>query len=365
MRIAQLIDGLYVGGAERLLVTFSDAAPQANIHTTVIALRIYPETPFLKQLQSLNIEVVEFRGRNLVDPFRFLRLFNYLRREKFDVIHLHLTYAVILGSLAAKLAGIPVVASIHNIKPDRWARLETFALKHLADAIIGVGYEVSKAYQHRLGQKRIETILNAVTPPVMITASEKRDLRSQLLVASEQILIMAVGRLAPQKGYIDLLTAMQFLKNDKLPVRLAIAGIGELQDCLLSKIEELGLQDVVTLLGSRNDVPQLLAASDIFVNSSHWEGLPIAVLEAMAYGLPVVATGVGDLPHILNENTGILVPPQDPKQLANALDRLCIDKALRSRLGTNAHQYVVLHHSPDAWVEKLSKLYWQNIRREN
>ncbi|MDD2921803.1 MAG: glycosyltransferase [Anaerolineales bacterium] len=357
MRVAQLIDGLYVGGAERLLVTFSAAAPQFDVHPTVIALRIYPETPFLEQLHSINTQVVEFRGRNLIDPFRFFRLVSYLRREKFDVAHVHLTYAVILGSLAAKLAGIPVVASVHNTQADRWRGLEIFALKRWADAVIAVGYEVAKAYQPRLGKKPMEIVLNAVDSSVSISPEERLALRGQLGAAPQEILILAVGRLFPQKGYDDLLDAMYILKQNHTPARLAIAGIGELRDHLSSKIEELGLQEMVSLLGSRNDVPKLLAASDIFASSSHWEGLPIAILEAMAAGLPVAATNVGDIPYVIQDNMGILVPPRQPKRLADALQRLCANPSLRTEFGANAQARVLLAHSPGAWVKQLFEIY--------
>src|SRR4030095_2292826 len=142
-----------------------------------------------------------------------------------DAVHVHLTYAIILGALAAKLAGIPVVASVHNTQADRWNGLEIFALKHWVDSVLGVGHEVSKAYQPRLGKKRMETVLNAVNPPVSISQTERLFLRSQLGVGQEQMLILAVGRLFPQKGYDDLLDAMFILKKNHVSARLAIAGI--------------------------------------------------------------------------------------------------------------------------------------------
>jgi glycosyltransferase involved in cell wall biosynthesis len=365
MRVAQIVDGLYVGGAEKLLVTFSEVSPNFGITPTVIPLRIYPETPFLDQLKGIHTPVVEFRGRNLVDPFRFFRLVRYLRREKFDVVHVHLTYAIVLGSLAAKLSGIPVVASVHNTQADKWAGLELFALEHWVDVALAVGHEVAKAYQPRLKGKHMQTVLNAVNAPVNISSEERLTLRTELGTGPNEVLILAVGRLFPQKGYDDLVSAMSVLKQRKIPVHLAIAGIGELREFLASRIEELGLGQMVKLLGSRRDVPKLLAASDIFANSSHWEGLPIAVLEAMAAGLPVAATSVGDVSHIINEENGILVPPRQPTQLADALQRLCLDAHLRKELGSSAKMYANQHHSPEAWVKQLSEIYQNLVRLEN
>lgn len=357
MRVAQIIDGLYIGGAEKLLVTFSGHARSVGMDVTIIPLRIYPETPFLKQLQQIPVPVHEFRGRNLIDPLRFLRLLNFLRRERFDVVHLHLTYSILLGALAAKLAGVPVIASIHNTRPDRWAGLEAFALKHWVDSVLAVGHEVEKAYQPKLSPKRIKIILNAVNEPVQVDEEHRLRLRRELGLQPGQILALAVGRLVEQKGYADLLQAAAILKASELPVKIAIAGIGDLQDDLAAQIDALKVNGTVRLLGSRHDVPFLMAASDLFVNSSHWEGLPVAVLEAMAAGLPVVATAVGDIPGIINVSNGVLVPPRDPAALAGAIQSVAADEKLRHDLGRRARAYVMEHHAPGVWVRQLYAEY--------
>jgi glycosyltransferase involved in cell wall biosynthesis len=138
---------------------------------------------------------------------------------------------------------------------------------------------------------------------------------------------------------------------------LAIAGAGELQGELNARLERLGLTGHARFLGGRGDVPQLLRASDVFVSSSLWEGLPVAVLEAMAAGLPIVATHVGEVPLTVVEGTGLLTPPAQPQPLAAALQSLLADPARREAMGRAALAHVERHHSPASWLDQHLALY--------
>lgn len=111
------------------------------------------------------------------------------------------------------------------------------------------------------------------------------------------------------------------------------------------------------MVGARDDIPRILPAADLFVSSSYLEGLPIAILEAMAAGLPVVATTVGDIPRVVVEGTGVVVPPHQPAQLASAINRLLDDPAQLRTMGLAARQHVAVHHSPAVWVDQLMKMY--------
>ncbi len=303
-----------------------------------------------------------FPGRKLVDPARFLRLARFLRRERFDVVHLHLTYATILGSLAAAIAGTPAVASIHNTRAGRWGRLELFALRHRVPCAIAVGQQVADVYGPLLPGTPLKTIPNAVVPPTPRCPAERAAIRERLGMAEADVLALAVGRLVPQKGYPDLIAAMDLVRQKAPAVRLVIAGDGELRGALETQVAHLGLGRHVRLLGTRRDVAELMAAADVFVNSSHWEGLPVAILEAMAAGLPVVATAVGDAARMIDESTGIIVPAADPAGLAAALCRLAEDRDRRTDLGRHAREYVAAHHDPKAWVEQLRSVYRQVAR---
>ena len=363
MRIAQLIDSLASGGAERLQVTFAETALERGIRPTVIALANYPNTPIPEQLRATGVDMIEFIGRNLVDPLRFLRLTRYLIRERFDILHAHLGYAIILGVCAGWLSGTPVVATIHNIQSDRWKYLETFLLWLGAKRVIAVGETVADVYKRKLPGKRIEVVVNPVKPVPDISPSERDAIREEITNDTSRPLLTSVGRLESQKGYRDLICSMDIIRKSYPRAFLAIVGTGMLKEELQKQINDLDLQDHVSLLGIRRDVPQVLASSDLFVSSSHWEGMPIAMLEAMSAGLAIVATSVGDVPNIVNLSCGLLVEPKQPDQLAKAIVSVLKDPHRRLAMGRAAREYIGKEHDTGRWLDSLLSIYSEISRQ--
>jgi glycosyltransferase involved in cell wall biosynthesis len=175
-------------------------------------------------------------------------------------------------------------------------------------------------------------------------------------------LIICVGRLSAAKGHRDLLAAFADLLEVHPSVSLAIVGDGMMRAELEEEIQRRGLEKRARLLGAREDVRRLLAASDIFVTASRIEGLPLAVLEAMAAGLPVVATIVGDIPNLVSKRMGLLVPPGQPSRLRGALDALIRDPQAAKRMGEEGRKHVADEYSVDNWVEKLRFLYSEIVQ---
>lgn len=171
------------------------------------------------------------------------------------------------------------------------------------------------------------------------------------------MLLLSVGRLTPQKGFEHLLKAFALVHEIHPTVALAIAGDGRELEPLAAQIHSLGLDGHAFLLGQRDDVPRLLAAADIYVNSSLLEGTPVSVLEAMAVGLPIVATSVGDTSHLLEGDAGILVPPAESEKLADALIGLLSNSVRQAALGKSARARAQKEYSPQAWTRNLLKFY--------
>jgi len=140
-------------------------------------------------------------------------------------------------------------------------------------------------------------------------------------------------------------------------VALIIAGEGRLESEVQQQIGSMGLTDHVFLLGRRDDVPDLLAASDVYVSASLWEGLSVATLEAMAAGLPVVATQVGEVPRMVVAGAGTMVAPQDPEALAQALASFLESPAKRQLVGATAKAHVARYYDANTWVQQLLALY--------
>ena len=363
LHVAQVIDTCKVGGAQSLLITFAETVPAGAVTLTVITLNPVPDTPVAARLATAGVRVQAVPGRGLLDLRRFWRLVHALRSGSYTLVHTHLTYANILGVAAARLARLPVAGTLHNVQPSHQAApqrvMEGLALRHGADALLAVGAQVADAYRQRWPDLDIHVLANAIALPEPLPQTERGALRRQLVGDSVAPLLVAVGRLTAQKGYPDMLAAFARVLKTHPDASLLIAGTGEEKEGLAGQIAALNLEERVHLLGLRDDVPALLGAADLFVSASHWEGMPVALLEAMGAGLPVVATAVGDVPAVVTADSGLLVPPQQPAALADAINTLLQDPARRRRMGVAAREHVAHQYSARAWTRQLLDVYRQ------
>jgi glycosyltransferase involved in cell wall biosynthesis len=362
MRVAQIIDGLRLsGGAERLQLLFAEAVADTDVELTVVTLRPGPARAS-EALEAFGARVVEFPAKRFAAPTRALRLARFLRREAFDVVHTHLVRSTILGTVAGRVASIPTVATLHNTRRSRHLpatlhALEAVVLRHATDRVVAVGWETARAHEERLHGRTIEVIPNPVGRAYVLAPGEREAVRAELGVRADELLVIGVGRLHPQKAFDHLINAVAIAHREGNPVQLRIAGDGRLEASLRAEAERLGIGDRVGLLGLRRDVPRLLAAADVYASSSEWEGLPVATLEAMAAGLPVVATAVGDVAHVVDPSTGTLVPPGRPEELARALCKVLCDPMLRRAQGEAGRLHVDRHHDVQAWSQRHLDLY--------
>lgn len=363
IRAAIIIDTLRVGGAQKLVCDFALAAAAHGIEPTIICLRDDKDPIITNPMQAAGVRIAGFPSHSLLNMRRLLQLVRFLRSEKFDVIQAHLTYANILGCLAGYFAGIPVVTTLHNTdfdvrqKPGPIVRLEEIILRFFAHRIVAVGYGVADVFRARLKYSTVEVIPNGIPASYPITSEARQRLRREIAGLDERVLLIAVGRFVPAKGYDDMIESFALLHQRFPRTFLAIAGSGRLFDRVKSRISEMHLDDAICCLGMRSDIPQLLAASDIFVSSSHWEGLPVAVLEAMMAGLPIVATSVGDIPKVVTPEAGIIVPPRQPVCLAEALHDLVSAPEKARAMGDAARARAMQEHSLDTWMRRYVAVY--------
>ncbi|KPJ89073.1 MAG: hypothetical protein AMJ53_16075, partial [Gammaproteobacteria bacterium SG8_11] len=280
MHIAQIIDTLYVGGAEQLLLTYTKKSVARDIHPTIISLSACEDSPLPEQLIQAGAKVVEFPGRNLFDPFRFIRLLQFLRHQRFDVLHAHLEYAVILGIVAGLITGTPVVVTLHSIRMQYWGKLANILIRLGAQQVIAVGPSVAKTYQATLHGRHISVEVNPVALIPSLAETECTALRREIAIDPARPILFSAGRVTAAKGFGYLLAALDILRRTHPQVFLAIAGWGWSLDELTAQVQSLNLQNHVRFLGLRDDVPRLMVASDIYVSSSLWEGMPVSILEA-------------------------------------------------------------------------------------
>lgn len=371
LRIVQMIDRLQrPGGAEALMVTLADALRHQPVALTFVTIK--PSDPgMVREIETLGAEVMPFIAAKLVHPGRFVDLCRFLREREIDLIHTHLTGATILGALAGARTGIPVVTTVHNtvFGADRHlyhGRLERWLLRHVVRDVIAVGRETAKITRARLKGRDVHAIPNAVPDALALGPEERARLRVEMGMPPEiedGVLLIWAGRMTEQKGLPDLLAAFADVCRARPQIRLALAGDGEEALAIRAQAETRGITDRICFLDLRADVPALFAAADIYVSSSHWEGFPIATLEAMAAGLPVVATAVGDVPTILEGDAGIVVPPRRPDLLADGLSQVIDDASRRHRLGERAKARIDRDFRAESWAGAHLDLYSQLVDR--
>jgi glycosyltransferase involved in cell wall biosynthesis len=346
LRVLLVIKCLGYGGAERLLVDMVASGDRTQFEYEVAyVLRHYDA--LVPTVVDGGTPVHALDAAHNGDLRWMAALRGVLVEGNFDVVHFHLPYAAALGQLV--VASLPgsvrpgVVYTEHNL----WDRTP-LPIRTLLRASMGRGellVTVSQASQDALPvtlRNRATMVVHGVDLSRSDGLMAERDrlraeVRAELAVAPGELLFMTVANLRPQKGYRVLLSAARMMADRGLPIKLAAVGGGPLRGTLEASHADLALGDRFQFLGPRADVLELLAGSDAFVLASLYEGLPVALMEASSVGLPIVATSVGGVPQMLEDDVdALLVPPGDPGILAEAMTRLAEDPGLRERLGERA-----------------------------
>ena len=317
----------------------------------------------------VRFETVQFGDRPSVrDGLAVLRLRQVLSREQPDVVHAHGLRAGALAALALSLAlrpsraALPLVVTVHNAPPSAGVNGRIYqGLEFLAARSAAVALCVSGDLEDRMRRAGARDVRRALVPPYAPNASSSPaasadpDAIRRELGTEDRPLILAAGRLAPQKGFGTLIEAARGWP-DLTPVPLlAIAGAGPLRDELAAAAAPLGRS--VVLLGQRADVPSLLAVATVFVLPSRWEGQPLILAEALRAGRPIVATRAGGIPDLTGDDAALLVPPDDPAALAEAVRRVLTDEALATRLAGAARDRARTLPSVNAATEAALAVY--------
>lgn len=363
IRVAVVIDSLKVGGAQKLIAAFASSAASHGISPVIVTLREDGAPFLLDSIHSAGIRVISLPAVSLFSLHRLQQLEELFKEEKVDLVQTHLVYSNILGTLAAHRAGVPVIATLHSSsvrggwKSKVLKSIENYCLRQYATRILAVGNVVAEFNSGNYGERPINVIPNGI-PRLQIPADQERKrLRKEITGDHSGSLIITVGRFSRAKGYEDMIEAFHLLSQRAHKPKLLMVGAGGNIDSIREQIEDLKLNQSVILAGERDDVHHLLALSDVYASSSHREGLPLAVLEAMMVGLPVVATSVGDIPNVVTEETGVVVPPHRPELLAAALEDLLQNPEKRQAMGQAAHRRAVNEYSVDAWMKRHLDLY--------
>ncbi|HET9185409.1 MAG TPA: glycosyltransferase family 4 protein, partial [Solirubrobacterales bacterium] len=294
------------------------------------------------------------------------RLARRLRGERPDLFHAHLSWplAAKWATAAAVLAGRPTVATVHLVPEFRLARSSYWQLRALArgvDRYIAVSQALADELAGRFHwpREKIDVVYNAVRLE-RFGGAAPTFLRAELAGDEQRPVVFTCARLDAQKGLDVLLRAAAAVPE----AVFAIAGEGPLGPSLEGLASELGVADRVRFLGFRRDIPELMAAADVFTLPSLYEGSPLAVLEAMAARRAIVSSAIGGTNEVIVDGeSGLLVPPGDPEALAAALRRVLADPGLRESLAANARNRVEERFTPAAMVRSVEHVYEQLLAR--
>ncbi len=325
----------------------------------VAALRGGAVAEWLKR-EGIDVTVLNVRGK--LDVSALLKLMNLLRREKFHLLHTHLFHADLAGRIAAKLTGAPRLVTTLHVAEGRfrpwqyaWARMTA----NWCDRIVCVSKAVRDhhARMSHLPLWRYKVVYNGIDTDAYAPDQRRREeLRNRWGVGDDEIMVAFVGRLDYQKNLPMLLESVSRIRRVRNDIRLVIAGDGT--EALILKNFLRDQSGLAIWLGQSDDVPGLLSAADIYVQPSRWEGLPLAPAEAMAAGLPVVATKTPGLTELIEDGaSGLLIDSEDTDALTKALDKLANDPDERKRLGSAAQRRVREKFSIDANVKAHERLY--------
>jgi len=363
--VMHLLTSFQVGGAETVALQLCRAM-NGSVYR-ILACCLKKSGPMASRFQAAGVETFALsncRTMRGLDLALLSRLVTLLRRERVHLLHCHNSFPREYGAMAAMLSGVPVVVGTQHAvwsdgtieRPPILARLMNPFVTHFV-AVADHVLQAATSTGH-IQRERASVIYNGV---------DVRRFRPRRYRTPKQsnIEIGCVARLSHEKRHDVLLQAIAQLAPKYKNVRLHLVGDGPSRGALETQAGYLGLGRNVRFLGLRNDVPEWLRAMEVLVLGSATEGLPLTILEAMASGLPVVATSVGGVPEMVEDGVnGFLVPPEDPVALAAALERLVKDRDLRLRMGRKGREIAVKKFSLDIAVRKHEELYLKLLREK-
>jgi len=365
--VMYVIWALEIGGAEKMVVSLASHLNREIYNPIVCCLNYKGRLAY--KLEEEGISVIELGKRPRFDLSIIPKFIKVMRNNNSDIVHTHLWTSDFWGRLAAKLAGVPtIISTVHNVdswKPKMFLVVDRI-LSYFTDKIIAVSDTVKYFYINnaKISAGKIKTIYNGIEVEKFSIEVDKNNKRQELGLDPHNKIIAVIGRLVEQKGHIYFLEYCRKLLDKYSDIQGLIVGDGPLRRKLEERSKILGISNRVIFAGIRNDIAEILKVIDILVVPSLYEGLPTIILEAMAAGIPVVATDVGGNSELLiNGETGFIVPSKDSSALADSIEKLLKSDALAKRMGSMGRRRAIVYFSLDKMVRETEELY-EGLNRE-
>lgn len=371
-----MINSLRPAGAEQFVVNMLRYHDRSRYFPVCVCSRAPLGSHLEATVQQMGVplyflEVTEKRLHWVQDP----KLDALFKKYRPTVVHTHLGGIVYAFVLAMKYRTPVRIHTLHSLAepemgagPSRRVRLLAFKYRIGSFVPVAIAEEVARTFESLYNYPKPVVIPNGI-PTEMFTpdVETRRRVRRSIGASPQAIVLIHVGRFAAVKNHEMLVRAFaQLQPSESAPLELWLVGDGELRETIQQQVHALGLESRVRFLGVRNDVPDLLRAADVFVFPSRWEGNPLSVLEAMAAGLPVVATAVGGVPELVEDGvSGILVPNEDLEGLTTAMLRMVQQPDLRAQMGRAARCRAVERFDIQQTVRAYEALYEEILQRQH
>lgn len=365
MRIAIVIDSFMRGGAERQALY---AAHELALRGCEVEVIYYYEIPDAYDLSVGKGVKFTYLPKNGTYVRFFFRLCRYLKRGRFDIVHAFKSTPCLYGCLAAGWAKTPIIIGGYRVLYDDHGliRLGHLLVNRIVTAWIVNSKAIVDSMVRSLGARREKffVVYNGLETERFAPSLSAAEVKEKLGVAPSCPIVSIVARLHAQKNHEMFLRMAARVLETRTDCRFLIIGDGELRGALEAQASSLGIGRQVLFLGIRSDIPDLLGATDLVVLTSHYEGLPNVLIEAMSAGVPVISTDFAGVEEVLSDDVeGFVVPRDDAEAMAARVVRLLGDESLRKRMGAAGIERVARQFSLDVMGGRLLKVYEDHFQR--
>jgi len=359
-----------VGGVETVMLNLAGRLDKKKYK---IVLGVFKAGLMEARFREAGVEVKLIKRNGKFDPFVISRILKLIRKLEIDIVQTHGHLTGIAGRIAGRLAGKKVISTYHvALHEDGYpsstklvtkltlplARYVTFVSRGVEESFYGKGAVFRKDL---MGKQKHFTIYNGIDVEAIdrsVSGADRKEIRRSLSVADDDIFLLNAGRLTEQKGQVYLIEAMKKVVPRHPNAKLLILGEGELKGALEALIAKCGLKGNVRIMPPTRDILDLMAACDIFAFPSLWEGLPMALLEAMGIGKPVVAFDITGMDEIVEDGVnGILVESRNPDALAMSVLMVALDRQMRESISGNARKAIREKFSIERSLDSYRTLY--------
>lgn len=362
INVLQIINSFDAGGAERVAINLALHLNRSKYRNFICA--IDGQGPFMDEMKGKDVEVYSLDKGPGFRPFISLKLARYLRHKKIDIITSHNSSPFLYGRLACCFARVKAYYHVDHVRDFQSYKRRMIGndgqLAKSINKVIAVSEDVKRNLMQYEGidHDKIEVILNGIDQSKYDISIDKDKKKDELGINRNKCVIGTCVRLSEQKGLIYLLDAVRDLFKTRNDFHVLIVGDGPLKEELIKKSKEYGISDYIDFLGYRSDIPELLQVIDIYVLPSIFEGLPLALLEAMAAKKAIIATDVGDNKKVLKDGiSSIIIPSRASADIKKSIEEMMDNKTRRTEMAEAAYREFMEKYTIDVMIGKYEKLY--------